>query len=390
MMFTALSVVYYLFNIIFPTDYAVDADNAHRIYPKLAAGLLTLLSMWIVVRGIKTLLRNKIMSLFLLLFVLALLYIFYPFNVRENFTFVLRVYTALITGPAIYLILLRIHDSRKSLPYIIIIYALQLIFCLSSLVSDSTVASTTATVMDSNSGFLLLMCIPMSLILPIKRIRIYIYAVLLIACLYSGQRSAALAAVVSFPFCLYFLKSSIKKKDIYILFLLGVFIVSPILIKALQNIHVRNQYDVDTEALGSGRLIFWAISIRDFFQHGLFSIVFGNGTNSVAKVIENQYGLSIGAHNGWIDMLYTFGFVGEFIYVLIFYTLLRNNKEVNRFLPSYKNLYLILLLIFVIKASTSHGYFDVSVMPFTMVISIVEARKEQYIRYSKMTSKTNT
>ena len=384
-LFTIMAVIYYVLNIIFPTDYAKDADNSLRIYPQIAAAALAVVSLWISFIHIRTLWKNKMMRAFLLLLGLSFLYILYPMKPAENTAYVLRTYMAIITMCALYVMLVRVKGEWFWMKHVYIIYIFQLAFCLYSLFMDRMIfASSTAKEFDSNAGFMLITCIPLALAIPTKRFRVYIYGLLMLACLYSGQRSAALAAAVSLPFCLWYLRGSIRKFDVAILLILGVVIIIPVLTEALQNIQLRNEIDMNRGSMGSGRTIFWAIVVSDFFEQGPIHLLFGNGTDSVAILLDRTYGLAIGAHNGWLDILYTFGFLGLFLYARIFYLFLRRNKTISTTVPDYKNMYLILFLIFFVKSITSHGYFDISAVPFLTTVAMVEGMRD------KQLSKTST
>ena len=380
-LFTIVAVIYYLLNIAFPTDYAKDADNSLRIYPQIAAAALAFVSLWISFISIRRLWKNKMMRAFILLLGLSFIYILYPMKPAENTAYVIRTYMAIITMCALYVMLIRVKDDRYWMRYVYLIYLFQLAFCLYSLFMDRMVfANSMEKEFDSNAGFMLITCIPLALTIPAKRFRVYIYGLLMLACLYSGQRSAALAAAVSLPFCLWYLRGSIRKLDIAILLFLGVAFIIPILTEALQNIQLRNEIDINRGSMGSGRTIFWAIVVSDFFGQGPIHLMFGNGTDSVATLLDRTYGLAIGAHNGWLDILYTFGFLGLFLYARIFFLFLRRNKPISTTLPDYRNMYLILFLIFFVKSITSHGYFDISVVPFLTTVAMVEGMRDRQLQ----------
>ena len=370
---TFLAVLYYILNILFPTDYSLYAANANRIYPQIVMGLMAVLSMAIFVISIKRIWINPVMRGFLILLILAFIYILYPMNPVDNLMYVLRTYMAIIVMFALYVLLLRIRDTGYWMTYVYVIYAFQVAFSLATLIMDKASFVGGATEQfDSNAGFFLITCVPLALTIPIKRARLYIYCLLVLACIYSGQRSAALAAVVSFPFCISYLRPCIKKNDIFIFLVLAVVVALPILFDAVQNIHERNQHDLDRGDIGSGRLIFWGIVIMDYVKQGVAHMVVGNGTNSVVTLLERTYGLAIGAHNGWLDILYTFGIIGIAVYATIQFRLVFRNRKIGRQVPMMKNMYFILFTIFFVKSVTSHGYFAIDMIPFLTVVAMAE------------------
>ena len=330
------------------------------------------------------------MRRFLLLLCLAIIYIAYPMKPVENTSYVIRVYMAIITMLAQYSLLRKVKDDAFWNKYMYFIYLFQILFCFYSLISDRIAfVNSTEREFDSNAGFMLVTCIPLALTLPIKKLRAYVYSLLLIGCLYCGQRSAALAALVSFPLCLWYLKGSIRRKDLAIFLILGFIIIIPVLREAVQNIQLRTEIDIEKGGTGSGRTVFWLIVLQDFFTHGVTHLIIGNGTNSVADLLDKTYGLAIGAHNGWLDILYTFGFVGLFLYGTIIFSFIGRDKKISSHLPEFKHLYWIVFLIFFVKSSTSHGYFDISVVPFLTTIALMEGRRDRIIKHILNDEKTD-
>lgn len=374
--FCILFVVYYILNIMFPTDYSLNAVNEKRLFPQIAAAALTFFSILVSIKNRKYLWQSRPIRAHIVLFVLACLYILYPMSIGTNLKYVSRTYMGIITMAATFSLYLDARQKKTIHNAIFLIYFFQILFCFSSLIADhQAFTASTDLQFDSNAGFMLISCLPLALVLPVKKLRLYVYLLLVVGCLYSGQRSAALAAIASAPFCLWYLKKDITKRDIVLLVIIGLALLVPVLKYAIENIQLRTETDLEKGALGSGRLIFWGIIINDFFKKDILHILFGNGTDSVATLLEATYGLKIGAHNGWLDILYTFGFTGVALYASIFITLLKENKRNKKLVPEFRNIYFILFVIFFFKATTSHGYFDASFIPFLMTISIVEGEK---------------
>ena len=373
---TIVSVFYYVLNIIFPTDYSEFAENSNRIYPQMAAAAIFCLSIVIVVMDYLRIRNTSLMVCSSAILLMAVIYIAYPLNAVPNLLIVMRSYTAIIFMLALYVLLRRVKDVSYWEKHISVIFLFQLLFGLFSLVSDKISAVQTGEeLFDSNSGFILVSCLPMALVFPYKRLRIYLYSLVVLACVYTGQRSAALAALISVLPAIPVLRRNIKRIDVTVLLIAIVLLAIPVLGEAMQNIHERNVYDMSKGDMGSGRLVFWGIVLNDFVSHDIFHIIFGNGTNSVAAVLEESYGIAIGAHNGWLDFLYTFGIVGLSVYAAFFVVLLK-----NAFACWYKDRYysyfsLLMFIVFFIKASTSHGFFDISMIPYMMALAYAEGMK---------------
>lgn len=377
----ALFVLYYILNIIFPTNY-VDIDaNAHRIYPQIVMAVLTLWIICICILKSRLILMNRFFYPYIALVLLAFIYILYPFKPVLNIEYFLKTYMGILSMFVMYIFY--IHNSRATRRAIFIIFFFQILFCITSLIQDKmdfTEGNSVSELFDSNAGFLLVSCIPLSLLLPNKSSRIYIYAFLILACIYTGQRSASLCAILSVPFALKTLYRNLRKKDLIILFFLAI-ALSPLLFTSIQNLIARNQLDADKGTIGSGRSIFWLMVINGFLDGNIFQILFGNGTNSVASLIEAQYGLSIGAHNGWLDILYTFGILGFSILAIIIFQFIIYAKKIRKEFNNEGTVLLILFIIYFFKASTSHGYPDISMIPFFHACSIIIGEYTLSLKY---------
>ena len=105
---------------------------------------------------------------------------------------------------AVYLMLIKYGEKMEK--YLFLMYFIQVLYVFYCLVVEKRAAiESNEKIFDSNSGFMLVCCIPMALLIPFKRFRIYLVLLLTAGCLISGQRSAALAAVLSLPFCFLYL-----------------------------------------------------------------------------------------------------------------------------------------------------------------------------------------
>lgn len=371
-----LLLVYYILDMLFP--HGDISTESMRIFPQSTMALCCIYCMYINIKNSRIIQQQNLFSSYYLLVALALCYILYPFEnlmlLYNNTLFFLKSYMAIIFMFSLFIYLEK--DSEQTMSYIYKLYIIQLIYGFYKLYVDRTRFEILDEheLFDSNAGFMLICLLPMALTLPLKRLRLYICAAVVLGCVYSGQRSAALAAILCAPFCISYLKSSIKKIDILFFVFAFIFVISPILNDAILNIQMRNEVDMDKDSFGSGRSIFWKHVWDGFWSGNILQILFGNGTNTVPILLKRTYGMSIGAHSGWLDILYSFGIIGFFLYVKSIFILLFKNKRVNRWLPDMKNMFLILFILFFVKCSTSHGYWDITVMPFTMTLAIIAHR----------------
>lgn len=370
---TFFILLYYILTMMFPHK------NPHveelRIFPQMVMALICIYCLWVSINKCRTILLERLFQPFFILMIIGLIYVFGVNSIADlykNTLTYLKAFMAIFFMFTIYMHLQQDEDAAKRNIYIV--YIMQLVYGFYCLWYDKTTVYGTELekhLFDSNSGFLLECCVPMSLIIPIKRLRIYIFLLLLIGCLYSGQRSAALAAIACLPFCLRFLKYEIKKSDLVIFMGLFFLLLVPIIIPALENLIARHELDVAKGSMGSGRAIFWSIVWKQFWNNDLIFIMFGNGYDSVQHLLKETYGIAIGAHNGWLDYLYVYGIFGVIIYAVTLISVFCANGRINNNNGRYKNLLLIVFILFFVKCTTSHGNWDITVMPIAMTIAII-------------------
>lgn len=367
---TVLLIIYYILTMMFPHTGIEGDRSGYRIIPQTIMGFIGIYSICIWLCNFSLISRNKIFKPFIILAIFGLLYIVYikPYNSLDyNFIYTLKANMALFVMFALYPMLK--YNFKKTKKCIFSIYAIQLIYAFYTLISDKL--SNIHDTFDSNAGFILICCIPLALLLPNKRIRLYIFLSVVMGCLYSGQRSAALAAVLCFPFCFSKIKQHIKTFDIVFISVLAVVILYPLINIAIENIEARNAIDASRGSFGSGRSVFWLIVWDDFWKHDFIDIIFGNGIYSVNTLLKRTYGIAIASHNGWLDQLYNYGIIGFAIYFYTVFSMLKNNKYLSHPNTDYKNMLVIIFILFFTKSITSHGSWDVFVMPLGNTLSII-------------------
>ena len=373
---TFLLFLYYVLTMLFPVDSTVDVQSSNRLFPQVTMAMIGIVCIanwllhWVQLR------RSALQRPFLYLALLGLFYVPWVIPTEtlfSNFVNFLKFNMTILIMFTYYLYSLRFPaEARRNM---FIVFAMQLIYVFYTLIHDRYFfIQNEKEAFDSNAGFLMVTCIPMALILPARRLRLYVYAAVLIGCLFSGQRSAALAAVVSFPFCWSYIRQSMKKTDWILLVLLIVTVIAPIVETSIENIKLRNQIDAEAGSVGSGRSEFWLIVWENFWAGDIIHILFGNGLSSVGKLLNKIYGMPIGSHNGWLDMLYSFGILGFILYLRVIVNFLFRNRRVSKSLSQYHNILLIIFILFTVKCSTSHGWWDISVIPIGLTLAIISSR----------------
>ncbi len=373
--FFVLLVAYYVLDMLFPMT-EKDLVSSNRVYPQVAMGVIFVYSSFYLLLNLFKLNTSRQYKSFILLTFWTLLYI--PFVVKgsslyDNFIQFMKINTGgvLFIGVA-----LSLRKNPNKTKWLYRLFAIQLIYGFYCLVHDYYMVVITSVIdngegiFDSNAGFVLASLLPMCLILPNKKMRIITYVIICVACLFSGQRAATLAAAVSVPFALKYFTGVISKKTM--LFWGGILIIIalPIIESSIDNLLLRQEIDANKGQMGSGRSEFWAITLESFFDGSLLSMLFGNGYFSINNLLLQKYGIAIGAHNGFIDHLYSFGIIGLCIYLSIFISLFSFYLSAKKMRAPYANIVLIILLLFFVRSATSHGFLDVSYIPFFLPLAI--------------------
>jgi hypothetical protein len=393
-----LLTIYYLLNVVFPESYVNGAlvDNPSRIYPQILMGLIFIYCCFFIVTYMSALYKFRYNRAFIVLILLMFFYAFLPSKAQTS-TFDHLIYfmksTMAVQLMLVYFLVL--VKNGKEEKWIYIIFFVQVAYALYNLYFDYQSFQDvrfTHDVLDSNSGFILASCLPLCFLLPQKRLRVYVYFIILCATMLSGQRSAALAAAITIPFAFKLIKTDLKRID-YIFFILFIIVfIKPMFDFAMNNLLQRHLEDMarGADAYGGGRATFWVIVWDSFWNGDSAQMIFGRFYDSVPDLLFRKYGIRIYSHNGWLDMLYMFGFIGFFIYLKCYLTLYKANKKISRVMPEYKHLILMMLLILILKSSTSHGNFDISYIPFFSCLSIIFAHYVRNTRYCENTDSWNS
>ena len=382
-----LYVLYYVCDLLFPAMVGgVEVENnSNRIYPQTCMGIIFVYSLYFIMKNYKRLIINIVTRPFIYYLLFVAIYIFFTNGQRtlfDNFVQFMKITLAICTFFSFYL---GLASGMQNAKYLYVIFWIMFFYALFSLVKDYYVIMVaemdkSAEGFDSNSGFLLASLIPMSIIMPFKYLKIGIYFFVLVACMFSGQRAAAVGAFVTLPVVLKYFKQFFVKKDFVLLLIFAIIslvIALPFISNSIENFILRADVDSNRGDIGSGRSIFWSLAINSFFSGNPFNMLLGHGYFAINDMLEQKYGLAIGAHNGFIDHLYTFGIVGLLLYVSIYFVLYKQYVLLKNSKSDYSSIVLIMLLMLILRSATSHGWFDISYMPFFMTFSIIMANKKK-------------
>ncbi len=137
----------------------------------------------------------------------------------------------------------------------------------------------------------------------------------LFALLFAMQRTPLIAAAavlfVAFARYLYPLRQKIHGyRGAIGIIILVVFVVAGLQTAAGSDLVDRMTELDPREGSGSGRYVFWGISLDHILNRDFADQVVGEGVGAVRDVIYQQYGMYIKSHTDWLDFPFAFGVFG--------------------------------------------------------------------------------
>ena len=95
----------------------------------------------------------------------------------------------------------------------------------------------------------------------------------------------------------------------------------------------------DVDSGGNGRTELASRALYSFFSSNVGDMIFGHGQGTVTRL------LGMGAHNDFIEVLYEYGFIGFFLYLLFWISLIKRVFTANKTAYVYP-VYIINIIIF--------------------------------------------
>jgi hypothetical protein len=123
--------------------------------------------------------------------------------------------------------------------------------------------------------------------------------------------AATVALLVISSWYLYLFRRKINlPKAVIAILVVVVFVVMGLRTQAGSDL-LKRMSDLDPrEGSGSGRYIFWRISLNYILDRDISAQVLGEGMGSVREIIYQNFGLAIKSHNDWLDFAFSFGIFG--------------------------------------------------------------------------------
>ena len=149
-------------------------------------------------------------------------------------------------------------------------------------------------------------------------------------------------------------------------------------------------YRFISDPTGSGRADIYALTFQGWANADIINKIVGFGFYSVPQYLGMTRGSEIHAHSDWVQLVYDHGMIGIAIYLFLFFSLIGYNRIIRYTAPEYRQIYLMIICIWLLKSFVSGVYISkLSIMMF-IVLGIVLGttfRKRLLLRYESTKTK---
>ena len=179
--------------------------------------------------------------------------------------------------------------------------------------------------MGINTAASVYMIVPLIMMAFKGRLRFFLFLFCAFICIYSAKRQAVVGLVIVSLFSLRILYQAYVHKRrfiLIILFFIAVYISSSYIERMFYDIIHRQERLVEREDEDSGRFALWTVAMSGFQNSDNVKQWFGGGPGTGRKYIGEFYPIARAPHNGYIQVLCDYGYVGLMLYALFFLVLL--------------------------------------------------------------------
>lgn len=188
---------------------------------------------------------------------------------------------------------------------------------------------------------------------------------LLVSLFFTMRRTELSAAVVAVLLVLIRYAESVRRRVCSrvvasAVVLLGVSAAVIVLTPAGQDLLARFR-DLDPrEGTGSGRYVFWAVTLDRIVDRGIAAKLCGEGMESIRDVTGARLGQALGTHNDWLGLTHAFGVIGLAAFVWWHVGLVRFTSYLRRSSEGAFQGALAALVIFTLVSIGQGGFYDPS------------------------------
>ena len=222
----------------------------------------------------------------------------------------------------------------------------------------------------------LLFIIPLVLVCFNNKHRIIILSLISILVLFSVRRTTILGFALCIPFIYKYLSAKLK---FYHIALIGVLFISLVInvwehigeaiVFRFENLFVGDKGGTE-DSYGSGRSEFYLTTWNNWTGNDMFSFLFGNGLTSTNKLLMRVHNVQH-AHNDFLEIGHTFGFLGIVIWLSFIMHLWNLKKKIKLYSPESTSLFYICLISYVVIAMASGCIERITTLSFGLTVSML-------------------
>lgn len=360
--FTILQVSYFILRCVFPDFFVggnIAAKNEDSIYPQVAMGLTNLFAYYLIYLLRKGMEKNKDMMLFF--FIILMYFVWDGFrSIAEGLQFSILINIMKETSPYVmfYVLYLAYLDNKKITIKCMLVIAVTMICHAAYLFYFQLEYEKSLGldgIIDSNYGAMIASALVFPLLFKKNKYAFFSWLLMLLLVFYSGQRSAIIMGALSIPVAWSSYKNTLKRSEIVLLLIVFFIMSIPYFKGAYDNLIERTEFEADSGEFGSGRSKFYPVALEGYADGNSVQIVFGRPQTELMDLIKKRLGIRITSHNGFIDMLFCYGFIGFIVYLNVFVSLFVKSKSVRKYATKYHKLYLYMILAWMVQNLVTHG-----------------------------------
>jgi hypothetical protein len=313
-----------------------------------------------------------------ILIIYGVIYTFNPISGNYTINHYIRLLMNLVGFMFFYNAILQMNEN--GLKKYMRIYVITLLTSSAVKIITSSLFSLENLGAGDTASIALVFLIPLFFIFFRQKYAVFLYAIAFAFTIISLRRTCIIAFTISAPFIYSYLKQSMKFSNTTLITTLLIFV--GLFLWQYFDTYIITRFSEMTngngESYGSGRSIFYVVLIEDFFNNPN-SYLFGNGLNSVWEFFQlKDFVYLPHAHNDFLEILYTFGLVGFFIWISFLVSLFKEKWNYS-FLQSSKKLFLMSICLYLIVAMASGTILRIEMIPFVMSISFILASKNKAV-----------
>jgi len=107
--------------------------------------------------------------------------------------------------------------------------------------------------------------------------------------------------------------------------------------------------------LGSGRITFWGIQLKGYLYSPPLELIFGKGFRYISVLTAREYGMEIGGHNDYIELLLGSGLIGLICFIIFQGYLFKKTLYVYRKVDPLIGLLGLLLMVILVTLGLISG-----------------------------------